>query len=358
MKASRIHKSGNADVLKYEDVDTPRPKENEVLVKIEAAGINFIDIYLRKGLYSSPLPAIFGMEAGGVVAELGKNVKEFKKGDRVAYTGVMGSYAEYNAVPAERLVKLPDEISAKQGAALMLQGMTAHYLSHDAYPLKKNDTALIHAAAGGVGLLLVQMAKLRGAKVIGTVSTEEKAKLAKETGADEVIIYMSELQSNSDHPQKSFGFLGHQKRQGVSKCAQNALRSDTKKDFEEETQRITNNEGVNVVYDSVGKATFEKGLRLLKRKGYMILYGQSSGSVPPIDLSLGIKNSIFITRPSLMDYTATRDELLQRANDVFSMVISGKLKLNIFKEFALKDAAEAHKLLEERKTTGKLLLVP
>ncbi len=321
MKAVRIHNYGGPEVLQYEEAEIPKIKANEVLVKIKAAGINFIDIYMRKGLYKTNLPAVLGMEGAGIIEDLGMDVSDFQKGERVAYTGIMGGYAEYAAVPAENLVKIPDGIGFSHAASLMLQGMTAHYLSHDAYPLKKNDTALIHAAAGGVGLLLVQMAKLRGAKVIGTVSTKEKGELARSFGADELIIY-------------------------------------TEKDFEEEVNRITKNNGVNAVYDSVGKDTFEKGLRLLKKKGYMILYGQSSGPVAPVDLSLGIKGSVFLTRPSLMDYTATREELLERANDVFNMAISGKLKLRIEHEFRLKDAAKAHSLLESRKSAGKLLLVP
>jgi NADPH2:quinone reductase len=322
MKAVRVHTPGGVDVLRYEDVPTPTPKEGEALVKLEAIGINFIDIYMRSGLYKAPLPLTLGQEGAGVVEAVGPQVTEVKVGDRVAYSGTTGSYAEYAVVPAARLVKLPDGVDAKTGAAAMLQGMTAHYLSHSTYPLKAGDTALVHAAAGGVGLLLVQMAKMRGARVIGTVSTEEKAKLAREAGADEVILY-------------------------------------TQQDFEAEVKRLTNGRGLQVVYDSVAKTTFEKGLNCLAPRGYMVLYGQSSGPVPPFDLAqLGAKGSLFITRPTLGHYTLTREELLQRAGDVLGWIGSGRLKLRIEQTFPLKDAAEAHRRLEGRQSTGKLLLVP
>jgi NADPH2:quinone reductase len=322
MKAVRVHTPGGVDVLRYEDVPTPTPKEGEALVKLEAIGINFIDIYMRSGLYKAPLPLTLGQEGAGVVQAVGPQVTEVKVGDRVAYSGTTGSYAEYAVVPAARLVKLPDGVDAKTGAAAMLQGMTAHYLSHSTYPLKAGDTALVHAAAGGVGLLLVQMAKMRGARVIGTVSTEEKAKLAREAGADEVILY-------------------------------------TQQDFEAEVKRLTNGRGLQVVYDSVAKTTFEKGLNCLAPRGYMVLYGQSSGPVPPFDLAqLGAKGSLFITRPTLGHYTLTREELLQRAGDVLGWIGSGRLKLRIEQTFPLKDAAEAHRRLEGRQSTGKLLLVP
>lgn len=322
MKAVRVHTPGGLDALRYEDVPTPTPKEGEALVKIEAVGINFIDIYMRTGLYKNPLPLTLGQEGAGVVEALGPNVTQVKVGDRVAYSGTTGSYAEYAVVPAARLVQMPDGTDAKMGAAAMLQGMTAHYLSHTTYPLQAGDTALVHAAAGGVGLLLVQMAKMRGARVIGTVSTDDKAKLAREAGADDVILY-------------------------------------TQQDFETEVKRLTDGRGLQVVYDSVAKTTFEKSLNCLAPRGYMVLYGQSSGPVPPFDLAqLGAKGSLFITRPSLAHYTLTREELLQRAGDVLGWIGAGKLKLRIEQTFALKDAAEAHGRLEGRQSTGKLLLIP
>ncbi len=322
MKAVRVHTPGGVDALRYEDVPTPTPKAGEALVKIEAVGINFIDIYIRSGLYKNPLPLTLGQEGAGVVEAVGPDVTEVKVGDRVAYSGVPGSYAEYAVVPAARLVQMPDGIDAKMGAAAMLQGMTAHYLSHSTYPLKAGDACLVHAAAGGVGLLLVQMAKMRGARVIGTVSTEDKAKLAREAGADEVILY-------------------------------------TQQDFEAEIKRLTNGRGLQVVYDSVAKTTFEKSLNCLAPRGYMVLYGQSSGPVPPFDLAqLGAKGSLFITRPSLAHYTLTREELLQRAGDVLGWIRAGTLKLRIDQTFPLKDAAEAHRRLEGRQSTGKLLLIP
>lgn len=322
MKAVRVHTPGGVDALRYEDVPTPTPKAGEALVKIEAVGINFIDIYIRSGLYKNPLPLTLGQEGAGVVEAVGPDVTEVKVGERVAYSGVPGSYAEYAVVPAARLVQMPDGIDAKMGAAAMLQGMTAHYLSHSTYPLKAGDACLVHAAAGGVGLLLVQMAKMRGARVIGTVSTEDKAKLAREAGADEVILY-------------------------------------TQQDFEAEIKRLTNGRGLQVVYDSVAKTTFEKSLNCLAPRGYMVLYGQSSGPVPPFDLAqLGAKGSLFITRPSLAHYTLTREELLQRAGDVLGWIRAGTLKLRIDQTFPLKDAAEAHRRLEGRQSTGKLLLIP
>jgi NADPH2:quinone reductase len=322
MKAIRLHAPGGVDALQYEDVPTPTPNAGEALVKLEAVGINFIDIYMRSGLYKGPLPLILGQEGAGVVEGVGPNVTEVKVGDRVAYSGTMGSYAEYTVVPAARLVKMPDGSDAKMGAAAMLQGMTAHYLSHTTYPLKAGDTAVVHAAAGGVGLLLVQMAKMRGARVFGTVSTDAKAKLAREAGADETILY-------------------------------------TTQDFEAEVKRLTDGRGVQVVYDSVAKTTFDKGLNCLAPRGVMVLYGQSSGPVPPFDLAqLGAKGSLFITRPSLVHYTLTREELLQRAGDVLGWIRDGKVSLRIEQTFPLKDAAEAHRRLEGRQSTGKLLLIP
>jgi len=322
MKAVRIHTPGGPEVLTYEDVPEPRPKAGEAVVKVDAAGLNYIDVYYRSGLYKAELPMTLGMEAGGVVTAVGPNVTEVKVGEKVAYTGVPGAYAQYAAVPAQRLVTLPAGVSTKQGAAAMLQGMTAHYLACSTYPLKKGDTCLVHAAAGGVGLLLVQIAKMRGARVIGTVSTEEKAKLAREAGADEVIFY-------------------------------------TKQDFEAEVKRLTSGKGVQVVYDAVGKTTFEKGLSCLAPRGTMVLYGQSSGPIGVCDPQiLSAKGSVFLTRPSLFHHIATREELLARAGDVLGWIRDGKLRLRTEFEFPLKEAAEAHRALEGRKTTGKVLLIP
>ena len=322
MKAVRIHTPGGPEVLTYEDVPEPRPKAGEAVVKVDAAGLNYIDVYYRSGLYKAELPMTVGMEAGGVVTAVGPNVTEVKVGDKVAYTGVPGAYAQYAAVPAQRLVTLPAGVSTKQGAAAMLQGMTAHYLACSTYPLKKGDTCLVHAAAGGVGLLLCQIAKMRGARAIGTVSTEEKAKLAREAGADEVILY-------------------------------------TKQDFEAEVKRLTSSKGVQVVYDAVGKTTFEKGLSCLAPRGMMVLYGQSSGPIGAFDPQiLSAKGSVFLTRPSLFHHIATREELLARAGDVLGWIRDGKLRLRTEFEFPLKEAAEAHRALEGRKTTGKVLLIP
>ncbi len=302
MKAVRIHTPGGPEVLTYEDVPEPRPKAGEAVVKVDAAGLNYIDVYYRSGLYKAELPMTLGMEAGGVVTAVGPNVTEVKVGEKVAYTGVPGAYAQYAAVPAQRLVTLPAGVSTKQGAAAMLQGMTAHYLACSTYPLKKGDTCLVHAAAGGVGLLLVQIAKMRGARVIGTVSTEEKAKLAREAGADEVIFY-------------------------------------TKQDFEAEVKRLTSGKGVQVVYDAVGKTTFEKGLSCLAPRGTMVLYGQSSGPIGVFDPQiLSAKGSVFLTRPSLFHHIATREELLARAGDVLGWIRDGKLRLRTEFEFPLKEA--------------------
>ncbi len=322
MKAVRVHTPGGPEVLKYEDVPEPQPKAGEAVVKVDAAGLNYIDVYYRSGLYKAELPMTLGMEAGGAVTAVGPNVTEVKVGDKVAYTGVPGAYAQYAAVPAQRLITLPAGVSTRQGAAAMLQGMTAHYLACSTYPLKTGDTCLVHAAAGGVGLLLCQIAKMRGARVIGTVSTEEKAKLAREAGADEVIFY-------------------------------------TKQDFEAEVKRLTSGKGVQVVYDAVGKTTFEKGLSCLAPRGTMVLYGQSSGPIGVFDPQiLSAKGSVFLTRPSLFHHIATREELLARAGDVLGWIRDGKLRLRTEFEFPLKEAAEAHRALEGRKTTGKVLLIP
>ena len=322
MKAIQVPKPGGVEVLTFVDVPTPKPKPNEALVKIAAAGVNYIDVYFRDGRYPVTPPFIIGQEASGVVSEVGDEVKDFKLGDRVAYTGITGAYAEYEAVPADRLVRVPAGITDHQAAAAMLQGITAQYLTHTTYPLKKGDIALIHAAAGGVGLLLVQMAKNLGARVIGTVGTEEKARLAREAGADEVIFY-------------------------------------TKQDFEVETKRLTDGKGVHVVYDGVGKTTFEQDLHVLRPRGYLVLFGASSGPVPPFDLGkLAQKGSLFVTRPTLVHHIASHDELIQRSTDVLSMIASGKLQLRIEHLYPLRDAQRAHRDLEGRKTTGKLLLIP
>ena len=320
MKAIQVQKTGGPEALTLVDLPIPKPKANEAVVKIAAIGINFIDVYFREGRYPAPVPFVDGQEAAGAVVEVGADVTTVKPGDRVAYTGVIGAYAEYAAVPADRLVRVPDKITDQQAAAAMLQGMTAHYLVNSTYPLKKGETALIHAAAGGVGLLLVQMAKNIGARVIATVGTEEKAKLAREAGADEIILYMQQ-------------------------------------DFEVETKRLTENKGVNVVYDGVGKSTFEKGLNVLRPRGYMVLFGGASGAVAPFDpIALSQKGSLFLTRPSLLHYIATRQELEQRSSDVFNLIISGKLKLRVGHVYKLEEVQQAHRDLEGRKTTGKILL--
>jgi NADPH2:quinone reductase len=322
MKAIQITQTGGREVLNLAEVPVPKPKPTEAVVKIAAAGVNFIDVYQREGRYKVALPFILGQEGAGDVVAVGSEVKSLKPGDRVAWAGVLGAYAEYAAVPEEKLVPIPSSVSERDAASAMLQGMTAHYLSHSTYPLKSGETALIHAAAGGVGLLLVQMAHNLGVRVIGTVSTEEKAKLAREAGADEVILY-------------------------------------TKQDFETETKRLTGGKGVDVVYDSVGKDTFEKGLNVLRPRGYMVLFGGSSGAVPPFDLiQLSTKGSLFVTRPSMVHYTATREELLARSGAVFGMIANGKLKLRSEHSYPLADAGQAHEDLEGRKTTGKLLLIP
>jgi NADPH:quinone reductase len=322
MKAVRVHVPGGPETLRYDDVAEPTPKPGQAVVKVEAAGLNYIDVYYRSGLYKADLPMTLGMEAAGTVAAIGSNVTQVKVGDKVAYTGVPGAYAEYALVPADRLVVLPAGLSTKQGAAAMLQGMTAHYLACSTWPLKAGDACLVHAAAGGVGLLLCQIAKMRGAHVLGTVSTEDKAKLARQSGADEAILY-------------------------------------TQRDFVEEVKRLTGGRGLQVVYDSVGKDTFEKGFACLAPRGMMVLYGQSSGPVGPFDVGkLAAGGSLFLTRPSLVAYTATRAELEQRAGDVLGWIRDGKLALRMEFEFPLKDAAEAHRALEGRRTTGKVLLVP
>src|SRR5260370_42239861 len=322
MKAIRVHAPGGPEALRYEDVERPVAEPGQVLVKLEAAGVNFIDVSQRTGHCKAPAPSTLGQKAAGHVAAVGPGVAEPRLGDRVAYTSILGAYAEYAVVPADRVVALPDGVSVKQGAAAMLQGLTAHYLAPTTYPLKPGDTCLVHAAAGGAGLVLCQIAKLRGARVLGTVSTREKAALARGAGADEVILY-------------------------------------TEQDFEAEVKRLTNGAGLQVVYDSVGKTTFEKGLNCLARRGMMVLFGQSSGPVGLFDPQvLNQKGSLFLTRPTVAHYIATRAELLARAGDVLGWIKDGKLKVRIDRELPLAQAAEAQRLLEGRKTTGKVLLTP
>jgi NADPH:quinone reductase len=322
MKAIEVRTTGGPEVLQPVELPVPQPKPHEVLVKITRAGVNFIDVYQREGRYKVPLPFVLGQEGAGVVEASGTGVETVKVGDRVAWSSVLGSYAEYASVAAERVVPVPDGVTDQQAAAVMLQGMTAHYLTHDTYRLEKGQTALVHGAAGGTGLLLVQMARNLGAGVIGTVSTEQKAQPAREAGADEIIMY-------------------------------------SQQDFEVEVKRITGGKGVNVVYDGVGRDTFSKGLNVLRPRGMMVLFGGSSGAVPPFDLiALSQKGSLYVTRPTLGHYTITREELAERANFVFGMIAGGKLKLHIEHAYPLAEAQRAHRELEGRKTTGKLLLIP
>ncbi|MBT4979907.1 MAG: quinone oxidoreductase [Gemmatimonadetes bacterium] len=322
MKAMRFHQHGGPEVLVYEDAPTPEAGPGEAIVRIEAIGLNYIDTYHRDGLYPVELPCIPGMEAAGTIARIGDGVEGVNVGDRVAYAGALGAYAEEAAVAVDRLVPLPDDISCEVGAAAMLQGMTAHYLAHSSYALGKDDTALIHAGAGGVGLLLIQMAKRLGARVLTTVSTEEKEQLARAAGADEVIRY-------------------------------------TERDFAEDVMTLTDGRGVDVVYDSVGKTTFDKSLDVLRPLGYLVLFGQSSGPVEPVDPGiLNVKGSLFLTRPTMAHYIPTREALLQRAGDVLGWIGSGELDLRIGDRFALADAADAHRALQGRKTTGKVVILP
>lgn len=322
MRAIVVKELGGPEVMRISEVPDPQPKANEAVIKISKSGVNFIDVYFREGRYKAQLPFVLGQEASGTVVAVGSDVRSVKVGDRVAQTTVMGSYAELQAAPAEKLVKIPEGVSDQDAAAVMLQGMTAHYLAYSTYPLKKGESALVHAAAGGVGLLLVQMAHNIGAQVIATVSTEEKANLARQAGADEIILY-------------------------------------TQQDFETETKRITGGQGVDVVYDSVGKTTFEKGLNVLRPRGSMVLFGGSSGAVPPFDLiQLSQKGSLYVTRPKLGDYIASRAELEMRSGAVFEMIRTGKLKLRVEHTYPLAEAAQAHRDLEGRKTTGKILLLP
>jgi NADPH:quinone reductase len=321
MKAIRVHELGGPDVLRYEELPIPEPHAGWALVKIEAIGLNYVDCNFRIGAYETSLPFTPGMEAAGTVTGTGPGVTDVRVGDRVVYAPTMGAYAEYSVVPADRLVPIPEGMDARTAAAALLQGMTAHYLATGTYPLKRGDTALIHAAAGGVGSLLIQIAKMRGARVFGTVSTPEKAHLARAAGADEVILY-------------------------------------TEQDFAAEAVRLTNGKGVSVVYDSVGKTTFDQSLKCLAVRGVLALFGQASGPVPPVDPLRLWKNSVYLTRPALADYVGERTELLERARDVLGWVESGKLRLRISRVLPLQEAAEAHRLLQARETTGKVLLVP
>jgi NADPH2:quinone reductase len=322
MKAIRVHEYGGPERLSYEDLPQPEPGSGEARVKLAAAGVNFIDVYQRSGQYKGSLPFTLGTEGAGVVEAVGADVSDLQVGDRVAYAMHPGSYAEQVVVPAWKLVPVPEQIELETAAATMLQGMTAHYLIRSTFPVEAGHSVLIHAAAGGVGLLLVQMAKQRGAFVIGTVSTAEKEQLAREAGADAIIRY-------------------------------------TEQDFVAETRRLTNGQGVHVVYDSVGKTTFEGSLNSLRPRGYLALFGQSSGAVPPFDPQiLNAKGSLFLTRPTLANYSADREELLWRANELFDWIAAGTLKIRVDRKVPLADTAAAHRALEGRETAGKVLLIP
>lgn len=322
MKAIRVHHTGGPEVMELEEVSVRPAKSAEAVVKVSVAGVNAADGYFRDGRFRTPLPFIPGQEGAGVVTEVGEQAKSVKVGDRVAWSGVLGSYAEFVVSPEEHLVPVPAAIGDEQAAAAMVHGLTAHYLVTDAHKLKAGETALVHAAAGGVGLLLVQMAHAIGARVIGTVSSEEKARLAREAGADEVIVF-------------------------------------TRQDFEPEVKRLTDGKGVEVVYDGVGKATFEKNLNVMRLRGMLVLYGMSSGSVLPVDPArLLEKGSLYMARTTLAHFTATRDELLARTSALFGMIAAGKLKLRVAKTYPLKDAPRAHRDMEARKMVGKLLLIP
>jgi NADPH2:quinone reductase len=322
MQAIQILTTGSPDVLTLRDLPTPTPGPGEALIRIEASGVNFIDTYFREGRYPAKLPYTLGQEAAGIVVAVADDVTTVKAGDRVAWCLVPGTYAQLAVAPADRLIVIPDGVTFQQAAAAILQGMTAHYLSHSAYPIQRGDEVLIHAGAGGTGLLLIQMAKARGARVFTTVSNEEKADLALVAGADEIIFY-------------------------------------TKEDFATRVKELTSGRGLPVVYDSVGKTTFEGSLQCLRPRGIVVLFGGASGAVPPFDLiRLSTMGSLYVTRPTLKDYVATRAELEARANDVFNGVANGTLKLRLEHIYPLTDAAHAHRDLESRKTTGKLLLIP
>ena len=322
MQAIQIHTTGSADVLTLRDLPTPTPGPGQALIRIEASGVNFIDIYFREGRYPAQLPYTLGQEAAGIIVALAPDVTTFKVGDRVAWCLVPGTYAQLAVAPAARLVHIPAAVNAQQAAAALLQGMTAHYLTHSTYPIRRGDEVLIHAGAGGVGLLLTQMAKALGARVFTTVSNEEKAALSRAAGADEIIFY-------------------------------------TQEDFATKVKKLFTGPGLHAVYDSVGKSTFEKSLEVLRPRGTMVLFGGSSGAVPPFDLiKLSTMGSLYVTRPTLKDYVATRADLEARANDVLDSVAQGTLKLRLEHTYPLTDAAHAHRDLESRKTTGKLLLLP
>ncbi len=322
MKAIRIHEHGGPEVLRLDDIPVPEPGPGQARVRLEAAGVNFIDIYHRSGQYPVPLPMTLGQEGGGVVDAIGPDVTEVAIGDRVAYASIPGGYAEYAVVPADRLVPVPATVPMRDAVALMLQGMTAHYLTHSTFPVQADDVVLVHAAAGGVGLLLTQLATHRGARVIGTASTEAKAQLAREAGADAVIRYDQEAVAPA-------------------------------------VRRLTDGRGVAVVYDSVGKDTFDGSLDALRPRGYLVLFGQSSGAVPPFNLqTLNSKGSLFVTRPTLVHYIATRAELLERANALFALAAAGTLHARIGATSPLAEAAAAHEALTSRQTTGKVLLLP
>ena len=320
MKAIRVHALGGPEVMKYEDIDVPRPGPGEVQIKIAATGLNYLDVQYRIGRVKAPLPFTNGTEAAGVISEVGSGVTDFKAGDRVAYTMVLGTYAEYAIAPAARVVHVPPDLDLRIAAGAMLQGLTAHYLTHSTYPLKAGETALVHAAAGGIGMVLTQVARLMGARVIATAGTDAKVELARQAGAHEVINYATQ-------------------------------------DFEQEVKKLTGGRGVDVVYDSVGKDTFDRSLNCLRHRGYLALFGFSSGLVPPFDPAiLGIKGSLFLTRPALNQYIATRDELMMRTKDLFGWLASGAVKIRINHTFPLADAVKAHQELEARRTTGKVLL--
>ena len=321
MKAVQITEFGGPEVMKYQDLPDLSPSEGQALVQIEAVGVNYTDTYSRSGVNPTTLPWVVGVEGAGVVKQVGPNVTQVREGDSVVYCGIPGSYAEQAIVPADRLIKIPQGLDSKASAAAMLQGMTAHYLCHSTYQVKQGDKVLVHAGAGGVGLLLIQMVKRLGGYVFSTVSTDAKAQLAKDAGADEVILYTSQ-------------------------------------NFAEEINKATNGQGVEVVYDAVGQTTFDGSISSLARRGYMVLYGQASGPVPPVDPRVLGNGSKFLTRPGLGDYTVTRQELDQRAGDVLDWVKSGELKLRIEHVMALSEASEAHRQLESRLTTGKVVLIP
>ena len=322
MKAIRVQRTGGPEVMELADLPVPQPKPSEALVKVSAAGVNSIDVQFRDGRLRTPVPFVPGQEGAGVVTAVGPQARTVKVGDRVAWSGTLGSYAEYVAAPEEHLVPVPASVTDEQAAAVMMHGLTAHYLVNDAHKLKAGETALIHAAAGGVGLLLVEFAHAIGARVIGTVSSDDKATLAREAGADEVIVF-------------------------------------TRQDFESEVKRLTGGKGVDVVYDGVGKDTFEKNLNVMRLRGMLVLYGMSSGPVPPVDpAKLSEKGSLYMARTTLAHFTATRDELMARTSALFSMIAAGALKVRIAKKYPLAEAAQSHRDLESRTIAGKLLLIP